>query len=247
MMTYTMKQREYTLKIDNPCQQEWSSMTHNGTGKFCSQCSKTVIDFTKLTDTEIVQIIEQTSGSICGRLQPQQLNRILSVSQPTHHARLHQILAGLLLVGTTGNSSATGRPALPIAIVSADHDTVTRNPATQPQSPETTDKKNWIKGRVLDSETEEPLIGATVAIKGTKTGVVTDVEGKFKLVLPDSLLTDRMALVVAYTGYEQRVISFDKKDIPMTKDFFLASFPTTLIGEVCVVKQRKWWQFWKKR
>ena len=49
---------KYFLHINEPCSQDWDSMTAAGQGKFCSQCSKTVIDFTGLSDAEIVRYIE---------------------------------------------------------------------------------------------------------------------------------------------------------------------------------------------
>ena len=41
--------------------------------------------------------------------------------------------------------------------------------------------QNNVTGTVVD-ETGEPVIGASVMVKGTKTGTVTDVDGKFSLV-----------------------------------------------------------------
>src|SRR5690606_23498628 len=54
-----------------------------------------------------------------------------------------------------------------------------------------------VTGKVLDPE-GNPVIGATVAIKGTTTGTHTDVEGVFRLNLPQG---DEL-LVVSYVGYK---------------------------------------------
>ncbi|MCP3932138.1 MAG: DUF3520 domain-containing protein [Bacteroidetes bacterium] len=51
-------------------------------------------------------------------------------------------------------------------------------------------------GKVLD-ESGSPLIGASILIKGTTQGTITDFEGKFTLNARDSILT----LIVSYTGY----------------------------------------------
>ena len=54
-----------------------------------------------------------------------------------------------------------------------------------------------IHGTVID-EDGEPIIGATVMLKGTKTGVVTDVEGKF------AISAERgKTLVFTYIGYDK--------------------------------------------
>ncbi|WP_240755286.1 TonB-dependent receptor [Pedobacter sp. SYP-B3415] len=56
-----------------------------------------------------------------------------------------------------------------------------------------------LRGQVIDSKTKEPLIGATVRIKGTTNGATTDVEGKFALVTGQKL---PFILQVNYVGYE---------------------------------------------
>lgn len=53
-----------------------------------------------------------------------------------------------------------------------------------------------VVGTVTSAEDREPIIGATVLIKGTTTGVVTDVNGKFELTVP----SDHKTLVFSYVG-----------------------------------------------
>lgn len=38
-----------------------------------------------------------------------------------------------------------------------------------------------VKGVVIDHSTKEPLIGATVQVGGTTTGVITDIDGRFEI------------------------------------------------------------------
>ncbi len=40
-----------------------------------------------------------------------------------------------------------------------------------------------VSGTVID-ETGEPVIGATVMVKGTKNGTATDIDGKYALTTP---------------------------------------------------------------
>lgn len=53
-----------------------------------------------------------------------------------------------------------------------------------------------ISGTVTDSK-KEPLIGASILVKGTVTGTVTDFDGKYSLTVPAGSTT----LVVSYTGF----------------------------------------------
>ena len=52
-----MAQLTYSVKIENPCTEDWDKMDQTSVGKFCSNCSKNVIDFSKLTDSEIAKIV----------------------------------------------------------------------------------------------------------------------------------------------------------------------------------------------
>ncbi|GLR16883.1 SusC/RagA family TonB-linked outer membrane protein [Portibacter lacus] len=55
-----------------------------------------------------------------------------------------------------------------------------------------------ISGKVLDADTGEPLIGASVQLKGSVDGVITDVDGTFNI----SLSKSDGKLLIAYLGYE---------------------------------------------
>ena len=73
-----------------------------------------------------------------------------------------------------------------------------------------------VKGRVVDS-TGEPIIGATVRVEGASTGVITDKEGNFSIILPDG----KANLVVSYIGYKDskvRAILGKLLDIKLSED-----------------------------
>lgn len=59
-----------------------------------------------------------------------------------------------------------------------------------------------IKGTVIDSETQEPLRGASIMVKGTQKGTSTNADGVFSL----KNVTENDILVVTYSGYNQREI-----------------------------------------
>ena len=56
-----------------------------------------------------------------------------------------------------------------------------------------------ISGKVVDGETGEALIGASVAVKGTTTGSLTDVDGMFTI---PGLSDGTYTIVTSYVGYE---------------------------------------------
>ncbi len=81
--------------------------------------------------------------------------------------------------------------------------------ADKPEPKRTTQSGNSkvVKGTVLD-ERGEPIIGATVKVKGSKNATVTDLDGNFSLEVPEGSL-----LVVSYLGYADREINSDAKDL----------------------------------
>lgn len=53
-----------------------------------------------------------------------------------------------------------------------------------------------LKGKIVDAETSEPLIGATISVSGASQGTVTDIDGSFEF----SLKTSKAILVFSYVG-----------------------------------------------
>ncbi|MCB0584984.1 MAG: SusC/RagA family TonB-linked outer membrane protein, partial [Phaeodactylibacter sp.] len=53
-----------------------------------------------------------------------------------------------------------------------------------------------VSGKVTD-QSGEPLLGASILVKGTSTGTVTDIDGNYSIKVPDGAST----LVVSYTGF----------------------------------------------
>ena len=54
-----------------------------------------------------------------------------------------------------------------------------------------------VKGKVIDADGAEPLIGVSVLVKGTSTGTVTDFDGNFELRVPDNAV-----MQFSYIGYK---------------------------------------------
>lgn len=66
-----------------------------------------------------------------------------------------------------------------------------------------------IRGVVTDAGNGEPLIGASVLVKGTLSGTVTDFDGSYQLNLPEG----GNILVFSYTGYSGREVTIGTSDV----------------------------------
>lgn len=65
-----------------------------------------------------------------------------------------------------------------------------------------------ITGKVIGSDDKQPVIGATIKIKGTNTGVVTDVNGNFTLSGKVGYV-----LIVSYIGYQPKSVTVNSADL----------------------------------
>ncbi|MFN0080926.1 MAG: TonB-dependent receptor [Ferruginibacter sp.] len=104
---------KYLLHINEPCTENWQSMTTVEQGKFCSSCNKTVFDFTTATDNEIVKHIEAIKGELfCGRFENNQLDRWIERSDTKRsNPRLYKFLISFMLLGVVQGANAQTKPA----------------------------------------------------------------------------------------------------------------------------------------
>ncbi|NCT73878.1 MAG: T9SS type A sorting domain-containing protein [Chitinophagaceae bacterium] len=66
------------LEIENPCTENWHNMMPDEKGRFCLSCTKQVVDFSKMTDQELIRFFKQNRKTdMCGQLSDWQLNRVL--------------------------------------------------------------------------------------------------------------------------------------------------------------------------
>jgi len=64
-----------------------------------------------------------------------------------------------------------------------------------------------IKGKVVDTETKNPLIFATITVQGTNVATVTNLDGEFLLKIPSTL--SNPGIEILYIGYENRIININ--------------------------------------
>ncbi len=58
--------------IPFPCTENWDSMSPTEQGRHCSSCSKSVLDFTNKSNTEILEYFTSTADEVCGRFKNNQ-------------------------------------------------------------------------------------------------------------------------------------------------------------------------------
>lgn len=91
---------------------------------------------------------------------------------------------------------------------------------------ENTPKPFVFSGQVTGS-TKAPLIGASVMIKGTTIGTVTDLQGRFSLNAPDSCVT----LAISYTGF----LAVEKEGVCASDHLLFSLDENITLDEVVVI------------
>ena len=221
----------FQLSIKEPCTQKFDSFTKTTFGGFCEYCSKEVIDFTGMSQKEIISYFSTANTNTCGRLNKVQL----SVNEPNaiNNMNTNFVSKGIAIFGfsllalcaipelnaqTSTETNSILKPTTPmvvgrIAVASQNQESYT------------------VKGKVLDEE-KLPLAGVNVVLKGSTVGVQTGFDGKFEF--PRSLNTDDV-LVFSYIGYETKehvIKAGESSTIDLTITF--DSSDIFLMGEVVV-------------
>ena len=95
-------------------------------------------------------------------------------------------------------------------------------------------QKNTVKGTVTD-QAGEPLIGASVVIKGTTKGAVTDTEGHFAIDVPNGA-----TLEISCIGFEKRSIKVGaQKNITVSMAEDARSLSDVVVTAMGIKKERK--------
>ena len=88
-------------------------------------------------------------------------------------------------------------------------------------------KKRTVTGTVTDISDGSPIIGANITLKGSKTGVITDLNGNFSIQVNSS----KDLLVVSYIGYKTREVPVEDLGIINIK----LSSDNEVLDEVVIV------------
>lgn len=240
-----MNNKDYILNIENPCQENWSGMKPQNGGRFCMQCSKKVMDFTELNDTEIAKIMKDSKGKVCGRMLISQLNRPIKIqSKPKNRPKLHKALTAIFVIGSTSSIFATPIFSKGTSLNILKNESNSNYKRIDLKNETSTDSlKNIIKGQVL-TEFEDPIPSATFFVDELNLEIETDLEGKFSITLPKDFSAGYLTIFTTHLNFEHFVTRIYKKDFSFEQKFYFKEEDTVITGLIYI--KPKWWQFWKR-
>jgi TonB-linked SusC/RagA family outer membrane protein len=93
-----------------------------------------------------------------------------------------------------------------------------------------------LEGTVVDAVTKEPIIGASINIKGTTHGVVTDFDGKFFFQTGQKL---PYTLIVSYLGYKKTEVVVDKNSVVIDLTQEQNTLSEVVVTALGITKEKK--------
>ncbi|MFD2932953.1 hypothetical protein [Spirosoma flavum] len=184
--------RSLTIQIPQPCHERWADMQPTEQGRFCASCQKTVVDYTLLSDQELVRLLRKASETSCGRFRNEQLDRPLPLSN-SGFTPLWRHWVELITMSLFGWQTAqaqvkpVNKPSPPTSV--RPDFTVMALPVRAGASPQT---KMVIDGRAMLMDSNGSLFPAlearvSVSLHGENWQALTDSTGAFNLLVPTQL------------------------------------------------------------
>ncbi|WDO11965.1 carboxypeptidase-like regulatory domain-containing protein [Flavobacterium sp. WW92] len=206
------------ISIPKPCHENWQEMTAVEKGRFCNSCQKTVYDFTKLSDRQLIQKINSEPNS-CGRFLKTQLNKDLQLPKEKSSIWIAGV-TGILSFLSVGNQQLFSQEKVKT------EQTPEKSNAEKSTDDTLSVSEIQINGMVLDQDI--PLPGVSVMIKGKSIGTQTDLDGSFSMTANKG---DELEFSFMGMKNKSMIVNSNKKiSIIMKPDYML-------LGEVVVVRK----------
>lgn len=176
-----------TIHQPAPCHESWEAMTPTDVGRHCAACQTQVVDFTNMTDGEVIAFLRQTTpGRRCGRFREDQVGRpLLAAAIPI--TRWRRWAGAAVILGSIVGLKARAQGQQP--------GPNKRAMATATTHPTDADSSFLVQGVVRNrwGIRKEGVWVRMGSIRDT-----TDANGYFRLLLPKNSLGIRHYIVLNY-------------------------------------------------
>jgi hypothetical protein len=221
----TMK-TNFQINIPTPCHERWEEFTPTSTGGFCGSCQINVIDFSEMSESQLVAYFKDLptgNQHLCGRFRDDQLqknyeieswfpnwnitNKILNYEVPITHFRTSQNTISLPLIRKMKMVRNMTMAVLTFAFA------------------ESYGQQKLITGQVVDNE-GMPLHGVSITIKNTTKGIASDINGKYNL-----SVDEKDILVFSFVGFERNELKIKEiKPVEAMKEMVMGLSEVVVVG-----------------
>ncbi len=220
------------LSIPEPCTQNWNEMTETERGRFCASCSKHVVDFTHFSDQQLKDFFAKNTASVCGRLGVDQMERELILREHSRRGLLipKLFIGAALATALAGKAEAQQMNTRPLTMGKV----MLSEPEKKVPEPES-DVPIRIVGQVKDNF-GEGVPFASVMIKETQNATVTDIDGNFRIDVPEQFNGKKITLMFSSVGYERRELEVLTSKSPVRVDLILTQMIQSFTMGILVVE-----------
>jgi hypothetical protein len=231
---------KYEVSIPENCVQSWDEMSPNGKGRHCQFCSKTVIDFSMMSEQKIIEYLKTNKGNLCGRFTENQLKQPL-LDDSKHWSFSHlKALLGLIVLSIS-------KPIFPQDTTKIEQKVLNTQTPHNPVDTVVAKIQHKLIGQVVDSN-HVGYNNAILFLINSPLYTRTDYNGNFELSIPDSMINQPIILKVHYNNPEYQLYNFKKSDLNQKQILYFTikenKYHSYKIG-VMYCNKRRWWQFWK--
>lgn len=160
------------ISVPSPCSADWADMTPAPGGRHCAACNKIVVDFTALSEADMLAALRQP-GKVCGRFRPEQ------VASPT----------------TAAFSWARWLASAAVALSSCE--TMPVHNEQSHEAPTLSTNQFLARGIIVDKATNTPIPHALIiSEQDTTYHARAATDGSFQLQLPLKLSGTRLVAVL---------------------------------------------------
>jgi hypothetical protein len=234
------KPHKIKLSVPKPCSQDWDKMTPDEKGRHCNLCSKSVVDFSKYTDKELLEFFSTVKEKVCGRINNYQLNRIIAVHESSDTSIFKRLLFGTALAaGVTSAANGQSNVNTPVNTNQTLGDTSKKSGINN--APELM-PTHYLSGKILDSVTKASLPFCQVVLSISDglqvAGTISDDKGYFQFPITDDLLNKFLTLTTEMEGFKDIKRSFSLysfSDKNCNQQFEMVSEEDSAVSVGCII------------
>ncbi len=207
------------VNLPEPCHEDWNKMDAKEKGRFCGSCEKLVIDFSKMSDTQIISYFKQYKGqSTCGHFKKTQIDRTLKEQDTPRRKLFLKELAAACFAFFLASTDAKSQNETNINQQHQSQETKNSTPNEG--------REIAINGKVKNGN--EGLSNAIISIKGTSHKTYSSSNGIFSIHIPSTFSKNQnfITLVVEHKDFT-------------TKEISVATSPTNQFVEIDFVEDNR--------
>jgi len=214
--------KEMYIQVPEPCHEDWNAMTPVEQGRYCQSCCKEVVDFSVMSDLQVMEFLSKPRGRTCGNFAQDQLNRIITAPASPPKRKFWVVMFSFLLPLFAIKGKAQFRK-----VSSSQQKNITDpSPATLRGDTVVNASATAIKGKVTDKN-GQPIPGVAITIKGSSTPAYTNKKGEY---ICYAQATD--TLVASCGGYINSEIILNESSTLNPVNFTLQFSKTFTLGKI---------------